>query len=184
MIREQRILGWQLEASFSQSFFLQFLKSQCPIGSKYPEFSKTPPTFPFLINLKLVIPIFFSIPLFWSALYLLANFRIIFKNTPTFIILVFLRQVKALFILKTCFLQQRKNEFGFLSSTSIFSAFSRSIFKILVPIFKQISWIPDIFKTHQLKKNCFSWENAFLASSHLNCKSWKSFEKFRKIATW
>ena len=50
--------GWQLYASFSQSFFLQFLKSQCPFGSKYPEFSKTPPTFAFWMSLRVVMAIF------------------------------------------------------------------------------------------------------------------------------
>ena len=30
--------GWQLQASFSQSFLLQFWKFQCQSGSKYPEF--------------------------------------------------------------------------------------------------------------------------------------------------
>ena len=44
--------GWQLQASFSQSFLLQFWKSQCPSSSKYPEFSKTPPTFAFWMSLK------------------------------------------------------------------------------------------------------------------------------------
>ena len=50
--------GWQLQASFSQSFLLQFWKSQCPSGSKYPEFSKTPPAFAFWMSLKVVMAIF------------------------------------------------------------------------------------------------------------------------------
>ena len=50
--------GWQLQASFSQSFLLQFWKSQCPSGSKYPEFSKTPPAFAFWMSLKVVVAIF------------------------------------------------------------------------------------------------------------------------------
>ena len=50
--------GWQLQASFSQSILLQFWKSQCPSGSKYPEFSKTPPTFVFWMILKVVMAIF------------------------------------------------------------------------------------------------------------------------------
>ena len=50
--------GWQLKASFSQSFLLQFWKSQCPFCSKYPEFSKTPPTFAFWMSLKVVMAVF------------------------------------------------------------------------------------------------------------------------------
>ena len=50
--------GWQLEASFSQSFLLQFWKCQCPSCSKHPEFSKTAPTCPFLKDLNLVKAIF------------------------------------------------------------------------------------------------------------------------------
>ena len=50
--------GWQLYASFSQSFLLQFWKSQCPSGSKYPEFSNTPPTFAFWMSLRVVMAIF------------------------------------------------------------------------------------------------------------------------------
>ena len=49
--------GWQLQASFSQSFLLQFWKSQCPSGSKYPEFSKTPPAFAFWMSLKVVMAV-------------------------------------------------------------------------------------------------------------------------------
>ena len=47
-----------LYASFSQSFLLQFWKSQCPFGSKYPEFSNTPPTFAFWMSLRVVMAIF------------------------------------------------------------------------------------------------------------------------------
>ena len=50
--------GWQLQASFSQSILLQFWKSQCPSGSKYPEFSKTPPAFAFWMSLRVVMAIF------------------------------------------------------------------------------------------------------------------------------
>ena len=52
--------GWQLQASFSQSFLLQFSvnSSQCPSRSKYPEFSKTPPALAFWMSLKVVIPVF------------------------------------------------------------------------------------------------------------------------------
>ena len=50
--------GWQLQASFSQSFLLQFWKSQCPFCSKYPEFFKTPPSFAFWMSLKVVMAIF------------------------------------------------------------------------------------------------------------------------------
>ena len=50
--------GWQLQTSFSQSFLLQFRKSQCPSGSKYPEFSKTPPAFAFWLSLKVVMAVF------------------------------------------------------------------------------------------------------------------------------
>ena len=50
--------GWQLQASFSQSFLLQFWKSQCPSGSKYPEFFKTPPTFAFWMILKVIMAVF------------------------------------------------------------------------------------------------------------------------------
>ena len=47
--------GWQLQGSFTQSFLLQFWKSQCPSGSKYSEFSKTPPAFAFWMRLKVVM---------------------------------------------------------------------------------------------------------------------------------
>ena len=50
--------GWQLQTSFSQSFLLQFWKSQCPSSSKYPEFSKTPPTFAFWMILKVIMAVF------------------------------------------------------------------------------------------------------------------------------
>ena len=60
--------GWQLYASFSQSFFLQFLKSQCPFGSKYPEFSKTPPTFAFWMSLRVVMAIFPRNDIFFGTL--------------------------------------------------------------------------------------------------------------------
>ena len=50
--------GWQLYASFSQSFFHQFWKSQCSYGSKYPEFSNTPPTFALWMSLRVVMAIF------------------------------------------------------------------------------------------------------------------------------
>ena len=50
--------GWQLYASFSQSFLLQFWKSQCSSGSKYPEFFKTPQTLEFWMILKVVMAVF------------------------------------------------------------------------------------------------------------------------------
>ena len=40
------------------SLFFQFRKSQCPSGSKYPEFSNTPPTFAFWMSLRVVMAIF------------------------------------------------------------------------------------------------------------------------------
>ena len=49
--------GWQLEASFSQSFLLQFLKSQCQCCSKYPEYSKKT-TFAFWMSLEVDMDIF------------------------------------------------------------------------------------------------------------------------------
>ena len=49
---------FQLLASFSQSFLLKFWKSQYPWCSKYPEFSKTPPTFAFWMSLKVVMAVF------------------------------------------------------------------------------------------------------------------------------
>ena len=52
----------QLRASFSQSILLQFWKSQCPSGSKYPELSKTPPTFAFWIILRVVMVVFPKFP--------------------------------------------------------------------------------------------------------------------------
>ena len=60
--------GWQLYASFSQSFLLQFWKSQCPFGSKYPEFSKTPPTFAFWMSLRVVMAIFPLNDIFFGTL--------------------------------------------------------------------------------------------------------------------
>ena len=50
--------GWQLQASFSQAFLLQFWKSQCLSDSKYPEFFKTPPAFAFWMSLKVVMAVF------------------------------------------------------------------------------------------------------------------------------
>ena len=60
--------GWQLQASFSQSILLQFWKSQCPSGSKYPEFSKTPPAFAFWMSLKVVVAIFPRNDIFFGTL--------------------------------------------------------------------------------------------------------------------
>ena len=71
--------GWQLYASFSQSFLLQFWKSQCSSGSKYPEFSKTPPAFAFWMILKVVMAvfprndIFFGTPCILSILWALLS---------------------------------------------------------------------------------------------------------------
>ena len=60
--------GWQLYASFSQSFFHQFWKSQCSFGSKYPEFSNTPPTFAFWMSLRVVMAIFPRNDIFFGTL--------------------------------------------------------------------------------------------------------------------
>ena len=45
-------------STFSQSFLIQFWKSQCPSYNKCPEFSKTPPTSEFWMILKVVMAIF------------------------------------------------------------------------------------------------------------------------------
>ena len=48
--------------------FLQFWKSQCPSGSKYHEFSKTPPPFAFWISLKVVMAVFPRNDIFFETL--------------------------------------------------------------------------------------------------------------------
>ena len=69
--------GWQLQGSFTQSFLLQFWKSQCPSGSKYSEFSKTPPAFAFWMSLKVVVAIFPRNDIFfWDTLYLKLTFAL------------------------------------------------------------------------------------------------------------